>query len=238
MKRRTGIRPRSAEAGPIEPLGPAAAYRLWAPSYAEETAVSALEDRVVRGLLPSLTGRRILDVGCGIGRRLHGAGTSAALAVGLDLVPEMLLLGRSEARRMSAAGDVRALPFADRSFDLLWCRLVLGHVSDLTAAYREMARVSASPATLIVSDFHPRAVAAGHRRSFRDRAGQLRAIEHHVHEATEHEEEAARVGWKPVAIVDAPAGEDERPFYERAGRLRQFELEKRLPLVLAMSFAR
>jgi malonyl-CoA O-methyltransferase len=150
----------------------------------------------------------------------------------------MLLAGQRGARRLLVAGNVSSLPFADRSFDLLWCRLVLGHVSDLRASYREMARVSAAPATLIVSDFHPRAVAAGHTRSFKDQGGERREIEHTVHEATDHEEAAARAGWKLVAIVDAPAGDPERPFYERAGRLRQFELEDQLPIVLAMSFAR
>jgi malonyl-CoA O-methyltransferase len=220
-----------------DPLSPAAGYRLWAATYAEETAVSALEDRVVRDLLPEPTGRRLLDVGCGVGRRLRGARDSAALAVGLDLVPEMLLAAEGGARRMFVAGDVSILPFAEGSFDLLWCRLVLGHVFDLEAPYREMARVSAAPATLIVSDFHPQAIAAGHTRSFRDRAGVRREIEHRVHEAARHEEAAARAGWKLVARVDAPAGEEERTFYERTGRLRQFELENGLPLVLVMRFA-
>ena len=222
---------------PGEHLSPAAGYRLWAPTYAEETVVSSLEDRVVRNLRPGLEGRRLLDVGCGVGRRLVDARASAALAVGVDLVPEMLLAAQSQPRGTVVAGDVRRLPFADRSFDLLWCRLVLGHVWDLAASYREMARVSATPATLIVSDFHPRAVAAGHTRSFRDRGGERREIEHRVHEASQHEEVAARAGWKLAARVDAPAGEEERAFYERAGKLRQFELEASLPLVLVMRFA-
>jgi malonyl-CoA O-methyltransferase len=220
-----------------EPLSPAAAYRLWAPTYAEETAVSALEDRIARDLLPDSTGRRILDVGCGIGRRLVPARETAGLAVGLDLVPDMLLAAERAAPRTYVAGDVSVLPFADGSFDLLWCRLVLGHVSDLTAAYREMARVSAEPSTLLVSDFHPRAVAAGHTRSFRDRFGVRREIEHRVHEPARHEEAAARAGWRLVERVDAPAGEQERAFYERTGRSNQFELERGLPLVLVMRFA-
>jgi malonyl-CoA O-methyltransferase len=162
---------------------------------------------------------------------------SAALAVGLDLVPEMLVAGSRRGRKAFVAGDVAALPLADRAFDVVWCRLVLGHVPDLTGPYRELARVSHTPASLIVSDFHPRAVAAGHTRSFRDGAGHLHEIEHRVHEAAEHEAAAARFGWELVAMVDAPAGDEERPFYERSGKLRQFELESGLPLVLVMRFA-
>ena len=220
-----------------ERLSPATGYRLWAPTYAGETVVSALEERVVRNLLPELSGRRLLDVGCGIGRRLVDTAESAALAVGLDLVPEMLVAGSRRGRKAFVAGDVAALPLADRAFDVVWCRLVLGHVPDLSGPYRELARVSYTPASLIVSDFHPRAVAAGHTRSFRDGAGHLHEIEHRVHEAAEHEAAAARFGWELVAMVDAPAGEEERPFYERSGKLRQFELESGLPLVLVMRFA-
>ena len=45
-------------------------YTLWAPLY-EETAVSALEDRVVSGLGSDARGAALLDVGCGTGRRLR-----------------------------------------------------------------------------------------------------------------------------------------------------------------------
>lgn len=219
-------------------LTPAEAYELWAPAYREETAVSALESRVVQTLLPPLTERRLLDIGCGSARRVRAISDLPALAIGLDLVPAMLRAAGSDASSPLVAGDVRNLPFAEWIFDVLWCRLVLGHVPDLQMPYREMARVSKSPCTLIVTDFHPRAAAAGHSRSFRDVAGRLHEIEHHIHEARDHVDAAARSGWKLVSRVDAPAGMPERPFYEKAGRVRQFEEEADLPLVLALSFSR
>jgi hypothetical protein len=81
-------------------------------------------------------------------------------------------------------------------------------------------------------------VAAGHSRSFRNGEGKVHEIEHHVHEMRNHAEAAASAGWRLVGSVDAPAGAEERLFYERAGRLVQFEAEAGLPLVLAMSFKR
>jgi malonyl-CoA O-methyltransferase len=169
---------------------------------------------------------------------MQATGGAPALAVGLDLVPQMLLAGAADASTLRVAGDVSRLPFADRSFDLLWCRLVLGHVADLVGPYRELARVARRPAALVVSDFHARAVGAGHRRSFRDESGSLHEIEHHVHDEARHVEAAANAGWTLVNAVDAPAGAPERVFYERAGRLPQLEREAELPLVLVMSFAR
>lgn len=220
------------------PLSPAQAYRLWAPTYGTETVVSALENRIVRGLELRIEGMSLLDVGCGTGRRLDQAATTK-IAVGVDLVPEMLRAGRGDhVAHQLVAANVSGLPFAPETFEVVWCRLVLGHVRDLVGAYREIARVSRSGAEFVVSDFHSAAVAAGHTRSFRDAEGRLVEIEHHVHDLAAHEEAAKAVGWRLQQAIEAAAGDQERRFYERAGRLRQFESEVSLPLVLVMRFTR
>src|SRR5665213_911485 len=108
------------------------AYRLWAPTYAGETAVSFLDEELTSALSPPLCDKRLLDAGCGIGRRL--ARGRQALTVGVDASPDMLAAGEATG---VAAADVRALPFAAREFDLISCRLVLGHLSDPGPAYRE-----------------------------------------------------------------------------------------------------
>lgn len=241
MKSRIGTPPPSvAEASAGHALSAADAYRLWAPIYERETAVSALEDRVVRGLGSDLHGRTLLDVGCGTGRRLPRPESGQELAVGVDLVAEMLAQApRGGApQRLLAAADVRCLPLRPETFDLVWCRLVLGHVTELVDAYAEVARVSREGAELVVTDFHPRAVAAGHRRSFRDAAGTLHEVEHHAHTRRAHEQAAAAAGWRRVDVVEASAGEEERRFYVAAGRLDQLEAERDLPLILALRYTR
>lgn len=234
-----------ARGGPGTALPVREAYRLWAPRFDEETAVSALEARVADGITPPVAGRSLLDAGCGTGRRLPAPGTGWRRAVGMDLVPEMLTtgvrggrVGRGGEAASLVAGDLQALPFRSGVFDLLWCRLVLGHVGDPGPVYRELARVSAEEAVLVVSDFHPEAVAAGHTRTFRDVGGWLHTVEHHVHAPDEHRRWASAEGWRCEDTREAPAGPDERPFYERAGRTEQFEKERRLPLVLVMRFRR
>src|SRR5690606_10510343 len=87
-----------------------------------------------------------------------------------------------------------ALPLRDGVFDLVWCRLVAGHIAGLPALYRELARVCRPGAVLVVTDFHPAAVRAGHERTFRDAAGRIHAVEHHVHEAEDHERAACAAG--------------------------------------------
>lgn len=220
-----------------EPLPARAAYRLWAPAYDTENAVSALENAAAHRLMPSLAGRALLDVGCGTGRRLLDAG--ARRVVGIDLVFEMLAAGDDRSAAASRiAGDVRALPLAARAFDTLWCRLVLGHLPELDDAYRELARVADRSATLIVTDFHPAAAEAGHTRTFRDVAGELHSVEHHVHAVDDHCAAAAAAGWQLVRQADAAVGPEIRAYYEQAGALDRYEAQLGLPLVLALAFER
>jgi len=218
-------------------LSPARGYALWAPTYAAETAVSALDASAVDAFEIALRGRRVLDVGCGTARRLRQArDAGASLAAGVDLTPDML--ARADGEPLLAAADVRSLPVADGAFDVVWCRLVLGHVAELDAAYAELGRVCAARAHVVVTDFHSAAAAAGHRRTFRDTRGRVHELEHHVHDERAHRAAAGRAGLSLLERRDAVVDETVRGFYERADRLEAYERQLGLPLVLALLFQR
>jgi malonyl-CoA O-methyltransferase len=209
-------------------------YRLWAPRYGPENAVTFLEADLVAALGPAPAGVRLLDAGCGNARRLRGSG--AALAVGADLSPEML--ARAGEPAGLAAADLGALPFRGGSFDLVWCRLVVGHLPRVDEAYAELARVCRPGGTVVVTDFHPDAAAAGHRRTFRDAGGAVHEIRHHVHPSGAHQAAAEGAGLVPGARREGRVGPSLRPFYERAGRLADYEAQRGLRLVLALRFRR
>jgi len=217
-------------------LSPAQGYAIWAPTYGE-TAVTTLEASMVTSLDLPLAGRRVLDVGCGTARRLAPARRAgASLTAGVDLTPAML--ARAADPELLAAADVRALPIADGAFDVVWCRLVLGHVAELAAAYAELARACAPGGIVLVTDFHPAAVAAGHRRTFRDANGALHELENHLHDVHAHRLAAARAGLALHDLRDRVVNDAVRDFYERAGRLDMYEQQLGLPLVLALVFTR
>jgi malonyl-CoA O-methyltransferase len=213
-------------------LPAASAYHDWAPRYFAETAVSHLENLTVSALGLDIGTDPLLDVGCGRARRLDGV--NAGLAVGVDLVPRMLEFAAGDTPL--AAADVRALPFADATFGMVWCRLVIGHVSELERAYAELGRVCRSGGSVLVTDFHPVAVAAGHRRTYTDRSSRTREIEHFVHLPEAHERAARSAGLLLVARQDARVSPPIRSFYEEAGRLDRYEDQLGLPLVLALVF--
>jgi malonyl-CoA O-methyltransferase len=122
-------------------------------------------------------------------------------------------------------------------FDVVWSRLVLGHVAELDQAYAELARVTAAGGRLIVTDFHPRAVEVGHRRTFRDADG-VHVIEHHPHTLEAHDAAAMAAGLELVEVREGRIGPEVRRFYAEAGKLALYEIEADLPIVLALAFAR
>lgn len=217
-------------------LSPQEAYRLWADTYADETAISFLETELTTDLTPPLADLRLLDAGCGTGRRLSGVG--AALAVGVDISPEMLAAGAGNDPCVETmVADIRDLPLPARCFDVIWCRLVIGHLPDCAPAYSELGRVADLGARLVVTDFHPAAYAAGHRRTFR-RGGQVHEIEHHVHDLHRHRAAAGAAGWRLREIRQAVIGLAARPFYEKAGRPALYAEHEGLPVVLGLAFER
>jgi len=222
----------------VSALGAIEAYRLWAPAYSAETAISLLEDRLVARLTPPLSRLRLLDAGCGTGRRLRAAG--AASAVGVDISPAMIEAGAAEIplpHMHMMLGDIRALPVPDRAFDVVWCRLAIGHVADCGSVYAELARVADRGATVIVSDFHPDAYRAGHRRTFRhDEA--IVEIEHHVHDVATHLAAAREAGLEEPVVREATVGPAVRSFYDEAGKSDLYQDHLGLPVVLALGFRR
>lgn len=220
------------------PLSARAAYRLWAPSYAEETVVTLLENELVADMTPPLAGLNLLDAGCGTGRRLRDCG--AAAATGVDLCPEMLAAGRAAGLPdtiPTLVGDLRALPVADRSFDVVWCRLAIGHVPECDGVYVELARACRPGGQVIVTDFHPDAHLAGFRRTFRH-DGEVHEVEHYLYSAAIHRFAAARAGLRLDLVREARVGPQVRSCYERAGKLAWYEAQLDLPMVLALAFTK
>jgi len=223
----------------VSALAASEAYRLWAPSYERENVVTTLECGLVEQLSPSPRGLRLLDVGCGTGRRL--VGTGAASVVGIEPCAEMLAAGwrahvfGPEVRLLE--GDAEALPLPDGSFELLWCRLVIGHLPSCEAAYRELGRVAAAGAQIVVTDFHPAAYASGLRRTFRD-GDEVIEVEHHVHTAEQQIAAAAEAGLTLAGQAEAAVGPRVRPFYAAALKEALYAEQRGRPMVLALAFRR
>ena len=119
------------------------------PETAVERFSASAELAALRSLLGDvLVGATVLDLGAGSGVAAAGllmAGAARIVAVEPDPSDSV---GLGALTRVSAAREIaplaafgEALPVADGSIDVVYCRQVLHHTTDLPAALRECARV-------------------------------------------------------------------------------------------------
>jgi ubiquinone/menaquinone biosynthesis C-methylase UbiE len=100
----------------------------------------------------------VLDVACGAAHAAELAAPHVRQVVGVDLTPELLVIGAARLREggitnvLLQEGNAAALPFVDASFDLVMCRTALHHMGDPIASIAEMARVCKPGGRVVVSD--------------------------------------------------------------------------------------
>ena len=115
-------------------------------------------DRLARVLVDrcpvGLAGRRVLDVGAGTGAASRAAVAAGATVVAVDAAVGMLTHDAGR-RAPAAAGDARALPFADASFDAAVAAFSLNHLTEPADGLREMARVTRPGGGLVAGSYAP-----------------------------------------------------------------------------------
>jgi SAM-dependent methyltransferase len=134
------------------------------PDFYERVLVPAIFGRYARDLIerarPIGPSARVLDLGCGTGivaRLLRERLGGAARITGLDANPAMIAKARALAPELEwHEGNAMALPFADGSFDLVFCQQMLQFAPDRAQAVREMWRVLAPGGRLLVSTWRSR----------------------------------------------------------------------------------
>jgi len=125
---------------------------IWSPEGVTEADARVLGD---------VTGRDVLEIGCGAGQCARWLRTQGARAVGIDLSSRQL----QHSRRLDAETDVpvpvacataTALPFADGSFDVAFSAFgALQFVYDAATAVAEVARVLRPGGRFAFSVTHP-----------------------------------------------------------------------------------
>jgi ubiquinone/menaquinone biosynthesis C-methylase UbiE len=129
-------------------------YAQWASCYDQPgNALLEAEEPVVHEIIAALPVGVALDAACGTGRQTAYLASLGHRVIGVDAVPEMLDVARAKIpdgdfRR----GDLRALPVADDSVDVVVCAIAVSHVTELEPVFAEFARVLRPGGHLVLSD--------------------------------------------------------------------------------------
>ena len=136
-------------------------YDSLAEAYTAETEAGIgnayYERPAILALAGDVTGRRILDAGCGSGPLFAALRDRGAIVTGIDTSTGMLEVAR---RRLGAdaalqVADLRnRLPFADGAFDDVVASLVLHYLEDWGPALTELRRVLATSPSFLFFALH------------------------------------------------------------------------------------
>ena len=133
-----------------------AAAPAWVEGMGDEgdAARAIVLDPVMLTLAGDVSGKRVLDLGCGEGRFCRMLTARDAATVGLDLIRDMVVAARERdpgsGLYVQGSGDV--LPFGEAAFDLVVSYLTLIDITDFRSAIEESARVLRPGGHLLVAN--------------------------------------------------------------------------------------
>ncbi len=208
---------------------PAAAYDIWAESYDHQpdNLMLALDEALCTDLLRpvTVTGKVIADIGCGTGRHWKKIfDREPARLMGYDVSAGMLAILRqkypaSETYLLTGS----ALPeLPDASCDLILSTLTVAHIPDLEAVLREWYRVLRPGGDMIITDYHPEALAKGGQRTFRE-GEKVIAVRNHVYPIRQIRALTSRLGLQEQLVVEKVIDETMKPYYEKQQAVAVFE---------------
>jgi len=130
----------------------------------------------IRAMLPDLTGKRVLDLGCGFGWFARWAREAGAAAVqGLDLSERMIDRARADTSDPAIEyriADLEELRLAPAAFDFAYSALAFRYVEDFGRLVREVHNALTPGAHFVFTIEHPIYMAATHPRWWTDEDGR------------------------------------------------------------------
>lgn len=233
---------------PVPFLSPKDAYRLWAPTYDDQSdnAILQLEEQTVLPIFDDvgLAGRSVIDLGCGTGRHVrHILERGAKQIVGMDLSEEMLSVARQRIRSPKVdfiQAEFRHIPVTDEQFDCAVASLALSHEEHLEGALQEFRRILKPGSTLIITDLHWSFESRGWKRTFKSKGphGRPFAVRNITHDLPEYQKAYQRtmfsVEHQSEPVLDASL----LPVFERTNMLKTYQRYVGEPLLATFRLRR
>lgn len=140
----------------------AAQYDAMADTYAADNLDSPFnayyERPATKRLLGDVSGKQVLEVGCGAGPLTEWLVDQGAVVTAMDVSPGMVHLAQArlgDRARIVVSDLAGPLPFGEGSFDLVVASLVLHYLDDWSSPLTEIRRVLTADGAFVFSTHHP-----------------------------------------------------------------------------------
>jgi len=218
------------------------AYNLWAENYDSQPGNLMLDlDAIIFSKLLDglrLKDKQAADIGCGTGRHWPRilAENPAALT-GFDVSPGMLSKLRIKYPKADTAviTNNRFHAIADQSYDVILSTLTVAHIRDIEEALRAWCRILRDGGDIIITDFHPDALAMGGKRTFSHKNG-TRTVQNFVHPVEMIKDILLGNGFDVAAEQERRVDDSVRHYYQEQNALHVYEKFKDCPIIYGLHF--
>jgi ubiquinone/menaquinone biosynthesis C-methylase UbiE len=196
------------------------AYDRWAETYdIDPNLTREMAAYVLRQRSLDLSGRDVIEIGCGTGRNTEWLAEHAGRVIALDFSENMLQKARARLRSSRVQlirHDIRlSWPVADASVDLVIVILVLEHIEKVETVFAEAARALRAGGGLFLCELHPMRQVMGRQAEFKNpRTGGQERITAYRHDASEYLNAGLSYGFELVHMGewrDKNASRNEMP---------------------------
>lgn len=222
----------------------AKAYDIWANSYDEQpdNLMLALDEILFSSMLSAiqLTNKTIADVGCGTGRHWKKLfeGEPKKL-VGFDISPGMIEVLKKkypEAETYLLQNNLLT-QLENESCEVLISTLTIAHIENLQEALNEWCRVLKPGGDILITDFHPAALARGGKRTFKYE-GKSIVLKNYIHSVHELRNAATTLNLTEVNFEENIIDSNAKPYYEKQNALKFFEQVKGTSIIYGIHFTK
>lgn len=220
------------------------AYDLWSENYDTQSGNLMLDmDKALFSQLLAevdIKGKQIADIGCGTGRHWPKLlkGRPAALT-GFDVSAGMLR--RLEQKFPKAqTNQITDNLFSDvptATYDILVSTLAVSHIEHVEEALQAWSRILKLNSDIIITDFHPNALAFGAKRTFSHKNRPI-AIENYVHYIPDIEAILLKNGFYIVNALERKIDESVKHYYAAEDALAIYEKFKDTSIIYGIHLKR
>lgn len=220
------------------------AYNLWSLNYDKQpnNLMLALDEALFDELLTdvSLYNKIIADIGCGTGRHWQKIyAKQPGKIIGYDVSEGMLsILKRkypgAETYKLET-NRLKDLP--DNSCDIILSTLAIAHIKKIEDAFLEWARVLKPDGHIIITDYHPVALAKGGNRTFMHNGKQV-AVKNYVHSIKKIENIIDKLNFEIVTFIEKKIDETVKSYYTKQNALHVFERFNGTPIIYGIHLMR
>lgn len=237
------IRKRLFQSAVIE-KNSADAYDLWSEDYDVQPGnlMLDLDEMLFPKLLDHaiVKNKSIADIGCGTGRhwtkilQMKPAGL-----IGFDVSEGML--NKLKTKFLSAntfkINDNLLSNVQDAAFDTIISTLTVAHIENIEQALLAWCRILKPSADVIITDFHPRLLAFGGKRTFRHHNERL-AVKNYVHAVGTIKDLLYQKGFSLMQEEEIRIDETVKHYYADQSALSVYERFKGFPVIYGIHLRR